>query len=162
MRWLRDAGPVVVIGPIWLAETLSAEVPTLLLVEPEERRRAQRVAKRAAAAGRRLTVVVAGVDLPLAPGSIGALLIEGASALESEAIARWMTALIPALRPGGRLLAFDATDNPELESRLTGLFLAAALRDLVQERPRDGVLLTVGVAPEAAITATRFSSGSST
>jgi hypothetical protein len=67
-----------------------------------------------------------------------------------------MTALVPALRPGGRLLAFDATDDPGVETRLTSTFMSAALGDLVQERPRAGVLLTVGIAPVAEAVALRF------
>jgi hypothetical protein len=158
MRWLRGLGPVVVIGPVWLAETVSAETPTLLLAEPEERARAQRAVKRAAAARRSLGVAVAGVDLPVGPFAMGALVIEGAATLDHEALMRWMATLIPALRPGGRLLAFDAAaDDPSVETALTKALLAAALRDIVQERPRSGVLLTVGTAPEAAITSLRFS-----
>lgn len=156
MRWLRQATPVAVIGPIWLAETVSAEVSTLLLVEPEERRRADRAARRARAEGRRLMVALAGVGLPLHRGSLGALVVEGASTLSGDAVARWMTALVPALRPGGRLLAFDATDDPAVETRLTSTFLSAALCDLVQERPRTGALLTVGIAPPAAVIALCF------
>jgi hypothetical protein len=156
MRWLRPAAPVVVIGPIWLAETASAELPTLLLVEPEERRRAARAARRARTEGRPLAVALAGVRLPVARSSIGALVVEGASTLKGDAVARWMTALVPALRPGGRLLAFDATDDPGVETRLTSTFMSAALGDLVQERPRAGVLLTVGIAPAAAAVALRF------
>lgn len=156
LRWLKDRGPVAVIGPVWLAEALSAESPTLLLVEPEERARARRAVRRATGEGRHLAAAVAGDGLPIRAGALDNLVIEGASTLDAEGLAQWVETLIPALRPGGRLLAFDATDDPAAESRLTSLYLAAALRDIVQERPRGGVLLTVGVAPEAAITALRF------
>jgi hypothetical protein len=156
MRWVRGASPVVVIGPAWLAETVSSEVPTLLLVEPDERPRAARVARRARATRRALTVVQAGVGLPIHAGAIGALVVEGAATLEGDAVARWMTTLVPALRPGGRLVTYDAADGPTVETRLTATFLGAALCDIVQERPRTGVLLTVGRAPPAAVTALRF------
>jgi hypothetical protein len=157
LRWLRDRGPVAVIGPVWLGEALSAELPTLLLVEPEERGRARRAVKRAIADGRRLGVLVAGVGLPMQAGTLSDLVVEGASALDDEALRRWMATLIPTLRPGGRFLTYDATDDPAVECRLTSLYLGCALRDIVQERPRGGVLLTVGVAPEAVVTAVRFS-----
>lgn len=157
-RWLDTAGAVVVIGPLWLGNVLSKRVRVLLLTEPEERQRARRAVKRAAAAtaGQRLTVGVAGVDLPLAFGTVDALLVESASTLEAEAMARWMSSLVPVLRPGGRLLALDATDNPAVEARLAGLFLGAALAEIVQERPREGVVLTVGSAPPAPVIAARF------
>ena len=147
---------MVVIGPLWLGEVLSARLRVLLLTEPEDRQRARRAARRAAAAGQRLTVALAGVDLPLAPGTLEALLVESASTLEVEAMARWMTTLVPMLRPGGRLVALDASDNPAVEARLAGLFLGSALCGITQERPREGVVLTVGIAPEAAVIAARF------
>jgi len=157
---LREAGKTAVIGPLWLGETLSAEIPVVLLVEPEDRGRARRVAKRAAAAGRRLTVVVAGVDLPLLPGSVDALVIESAAALSSDELARWTETLVPALKPGGLLIAADATDDPAVEASLAGQFLGAALIGIVQDRPREGVVLTIGKAPEAALVKARFQAAS--
>ena len=154
--WLEAGGPVVIIGPLWLGEALSTKVPVALLIEPEERRRARRVARRAATAGRNLTIIVAGVDLPLGAGSVGTLVVDGAATLDADAVARWMAVLIPTLRPGGRLIAADVTANPAVEARLAGLFLSAALIEIVQERPRDGVLLTVGVAPARSLVAARF------
>ena len=41
-------------------------------------------------------------------------------------------------------------------ARVAGAFLAAALLDIVQEWPREGAVLTVGIAPAAAVTAARF------
>lgn len=155
-RCLEPVGSVVVIGPLWLGEALSARVSVVLLTEPEERSRARRVARRAASAQRRLTVVLAGVDLPLRVGSVGALLVEGASTLDAAAIERWLSALVPTLRPGGRLIAADATGNPAVEARLAGLFLGAALTEIVQERPREGVVLTSGVAPAALVVGARL------
>ena len=152
------------IGPLWLGEVLSASVRVLLLVEAEERARARRTVKRAAkkvpeetpTPGHGLTVVMAGVGLPIGLGAADALLIEGAAMLDVEAIARWMATLVPAIRPAGRLIAVDATDDPSAEANLAGLFLAAALRDIVQVRPRAGVVLTVGTAPPAPVVAARF------
>jgi hypothetical protein len=156
LRHLEGARTVAVIGPLWLGEALSDRVPVLLLVEPEERDRARRVARRAAKAGRRLSIAVAGVELPLGAGTLDALLIESPSTLDPEAVARWMAALVPTLRQGGRLLAADVTDNPAVESRLAGLFLQAALMGITQDRPRDGVVLTVGLAPPPVVVARRF------
>jgi hypothetical protein len=39
---------------------------------------------------------------------------------------------------------------------VAAVFLSAALIDLGQDWPRDGVVLTTGVAPAAAIAAARF------
>ena len=144
-----------VIGPLWLGETLSAEIPVVLLIEPEERARARRIARRAAAAGRRLTIVVAGVDLPLATGMADAVLIDSAAAF-----ARWTQALVPVLKPDGLLIAADVTDDPAVEARLAGQFLGAALTGIAQERPRDGVVLTMGRAPAAELSRARFEAAS--
>lgn len=155
-RWLDQAATVVVIGPLWLGDVLSKRNRVLLLTEPEERQRARRAAKRASAAGQRLMVAVAGVDLPLRKGGADALLIEGASALDDEAVGRWLATLVPAIRPTGQLIALDATDDPSVEARLAGLFLGAALAQIVQERPRNGVVLTAARVPAASVVATRF------
>ena len=69
---------------------------------------------------------------------------------------RWIAALAPLLRPGGRLIAADATSSDAAAARVAGAFLAAALTDIVQEWPREGAVLTVGVAPAAAVVAARF------
>jgi len=156
VRRLRGAGTVVVIGPLWLGETLAAELPTVLLVEPEERPRARRTVRRARAAGRRLTVLLAGVELPLAPGSVDALLIESVSTLAAPEAAEWLATLVPVLRPGGCLIAADATEDPATEARLAALWLSAALTHIKQERPRSGVVLTSGLAPAAELIRTRF------
>jgi hypothetical protein len=149
---------VAVIGPLWMAAVLSAEVPLLLLTEPEERERARRAVRHARATGHHLIVALAGVELPLGAGAVDTLLIESASTLDAEALTRWLATLVPTLRPGGRLIAIDATGNPAVEARLAGQFLGAALTEIVQERPREGVVLTVGLAPAAAVIAARFGS----
>ena len=156
LRRLRGAGNVVVIGPLWLGETLAAEVPTVLLVEPEERVRARRTARRASAAGRRLTVMVAGVELPLGRGSVDALLIDSVAALSAPEASEWLATLVPALREGGSLIAADVTEDPADEARLAALWLASALTHIKQERPRSGVVLTSGRAPAAELVRARF------
>jgi hypothetical protein len=155
-RLLDAAGTTVIIGPLWLGEVLSKRVRVLLLTEAQERQRARRAARRTKAAGHRLTVVLAGVDLPIVGASVDALLVEGASTLDVEALGRWTATLVPALRPGGRLITADATDDAAIEARLAGGFLAAALTQITQERPRQGVVLTTGVVPAAPIVAARF------
>jgi hypothetical protein len=57
------------------------------------------------------------------------------------------------------LLALDATDDPAVEARLAGLFLGSALEHIVQERPREGVVLTVGTAPPAPVISARYLPG---
>ena len=157
LRRRRGRGPVAGIGPLWLGETLAAELPVALLFEPEERVRARRIARRTAAAGRRLALVMAGVELPLGRASIGALVVDDAATLEADAVASWMAALVPTLRPGGCLVSADVTDDPAVEARLAGLFVASALTGVAQDRPRDGVVLTVGRAPAQGLVRARFS-----
>lgn len=153
---LRGVGPVAVIGPLWLGEALAAEVPVLALFEPEQRPRARRIARRATTAGLRLGVVMAGGEVPLGKSSVGALVVEDASALEPRDAQDWMAALVPVLRAGGRLVAADVTEDPGVEARLAGLFLASALVGIAQDRPRSGVVLTSGRAPSEALVRARF------
>jgi hypothetical protein len=153
---LAGYDPVVVLGPPWLGEALAASMRVLLLVESEERVAVLRVRRRAAKAGRPLTIAVAGGELPLRPGSLGALVVEDVAGLDPADAERWIGALVPCLRPGGRLIAADTTGSPAVAARVAGVFLAGALTDLCQEWPRDGVVLTMGVAPSAAVVAARF------
>jgi hypothetical protein len=50
----------------------------------------------------------------------------------------------------------DATSSKTAAARVAGAFLSAALTDIVQEWPRDGALLTVGVAPTSSVIKARF------
>jgi hypothetical protein len=155
-RWTGGSDPIVVLGPTWLGEVLATQARVLMLVEPDDRRVPVRVKRRALKAGRALEIGLAGAELPLRPGSLGALVVENAAGLAVDEAQRWIAALAPCLRPGGRLIAADATASTTAAARVAGVFLSAALVDLVQEWPRDGVVLTVGVAPAAIITAARF------
>ncbi len=155
-RWIGDVGPVVVLGPVWLAESLATRAPVLFLDEPDDRRVLVRAHRRADKASRPLAIGIAGADVPLARASLGALVVENVAGLAADEAARWVEALVPCLRPGGRLVAIDATGSPAAAARVAGVFLSAALIDLVQEQPRDGVVLTVGAAPAAAIMGARF------
>ncbi len=158
-RWLEGLGPVVVLGPTWLAETLAEGSRVLFLDEPENepaRRALVRARRRAGKAGRPLEIGIAGAELPLRRGALGALVVENVAGLSAEEAERWVAALAPCLRPGGRLIAADASASPEAAARVSGVFLSAALVDLTQEWPRDGVVLTVGVAPAATIAEARF------
>jgi hypothetical protein len=82
--------------------------------------------------------------------------VENVGGLQDDEAARWLAALVPCLRPGGRLIAADATSSTAAAARVAGAFLSAALSEIVQEWPRDGALLTIGVAPTASIVAARF------
>ncbi len=163
LRWTAPApgapperAPVVVLGPPWLGAALAAGGRTLLLVEHEMRPQALRAARRARKESRPLEVALAAADLPFRPGTLSSLVVENVAGLAADEGERWIAALAPVLRPGGRLIAADATSNDAAAARVAGDFLAAALTDIVQERPRDGVVLTVGVAPAASIVAARF------
>jgi predicted O-methyltransferase YrrM len=142
---VRPRGPAVVLSALWLARTLAAQVPVTALIEGDKRRGARRVVRRAARAGQPLMVVAAGEALPMAPGQAGCILIESLSEIADDAAAAdFLARLAATLRRDGILLAVDATKVPAVEARVAGLFLAAALGEVAQERPREGALLTLG------------------
>jgi hypothetical protein len=147
----------VVLSALWLAETLSEEIPVLALVEDEKRSAGRRAMRRTSKTGRPLLVVAAGEDVPLAPASVGSIVVENLMDIEESAAAEELLAvLMPALRPDGVVISLDATKNPAMEARLAGLFLGAALCDIRQLRPRESALLTVGSLPHPAIVAARL------
>ena len=154
--------PVVVLGPVWLAETLAVTAPVTFLDEPDDRRVLLRARRRADKAAKPLGIAIAGADLPLRRASLGALVIENAGGLPADEAERWVAALVPCLRPGGRLVAVDATPSTAVAARVSGVFLSAALVELTQEWPRDGVVFTVGTAPVAAVVEARFGSARAT
>jgi hypothetical protein len=156
LRWAKGADPVVVLGPLWLGETLAAELSVLMLVATDDRPAVKRARRRAQRAGRAFEVALGAAELPLRPRSVGAMIVENVVGLDPAAAARWLATLVPSLRPGGRLIAADATDSPPALARVAGAFLGAALIGLVQEQPRDGVVLTVGEAPDERIMSARF------
>jgi hypothetical protein len=154
---VRPRGPAVVLSALWLAQTLARQVPVTALVEADKRRGAKRAVRRAARAGQPLMVVTAGEALPMAPGRAGCIIVDRLSDITDDAAAAdFLVRLTGALRADGILLAVDATKLPAVEARLSGLFLAAALAGVAQERPREGVLLTLGSpGPSAVVTARR-------
>ncbi len=152
----QGAAPVVVLGPLWLGVTLSTELRVLMLVASDDHAAVKRARRRALKAGRAFEVAVGGAEVPLQPRSVGAMIIENVAGLEPAAAARWIEALVPSLRPGGRLIAADATGDPAAMARVSATFLSAALVGLTQEMPRDGVVLTVAQAPDARVMAARF------
>jgi hypothetical protein len=158
-RWLDGTGPVVVLGPLWLAETLATSRPVLFLDEPDDRRVLVRARRRADKASRPLLIGIAGAAVPLRRASLGALVVENAAGLPADEASRWIAALVPCLRPGGRLVAVDATGSPAAAARVAGVFLSAALIDLTQEWPRDGVVLTVGAGPAVVVVDPKFRGG---
>jgi hypothetical protein len=156
LRWTAERAPVVVLGPPWLGAAIARGGRTLLLVESELRPQALRAQRRARKETRPLDVALAAAELPFPRGTLSALVVENAAGLPADEAERWIAALTPMLRPGGRLIAADATSNDAAAARVAGAFLSAALTDIVQEWPREGAVLTVGVAPAASIVAARF------
>jgi SAM-dependent methyltransferase len=160
LRWTEGRAPVVVIGPPWLGDAVATAGRALVLVEPEARPIAVRARRRAHKQSRGLDVALAAAELPLGRGTLSALVVENVGGLQDDEAARWLAALVPCLRPGGRLIAADATSSHTAAARVAGAFLSGALIEIVQEWPRDGALLTVGVAPAASIIDARFPDGS--
>ena len=156
LRWTQGHAPVVVLGPAWLGSALARGGTALVLVESEVRPQALRARRRARKENRPLEVALAAAELPFRRGSLSALVIENVAGLPAAEAQRWIGALTPALRPGGRLIAADATSSDEAVARIAGAFLSAALQEIVQEWPRDGAVLTVGVAPPATVVAARY------
>ena len=156
LRWTEGRAPVAVIGPPWLGDAIATASRTLVLVEPEVRPIALRARRRAHKQNRGLDVALAGAELPLGRSVLPALVVENVGGLQPDEAARWLAALVPVLRPGGRLIAADATSSTAAAARVAGAFLSAALTDIVQEWPRDGALLTVGAAPTSSVIEARF------
>jgi hypothetical protein len=156
VRWTKDSAPVAVLGPPWLGDALAKAGRALLLIEPPVRPQAVRTRRRAQREQRPLDVAMAGSALPLRPRSLGALVAENVAGLGDEDAARWLAGLVPALRPGGRLIAADATSSTAAAARVAGAFLSVALTGIVQEWPREGAVLTIGVAPVPSVVAARF------
>jgi hypothetical protein len=156
LRWTEGRAPVVVLGPPWLGDAIATAGRALVLVESEARPIALRARRRAGKQNRALDVALAGAELPLGRSVLPALVVENVGGLQPDEAARWLAALVPCLRPGGRLIAADATSSTAAAARVAGAFLSAALREIVQEWPRDGALLTIGVAPTSSVIDARF------
>jgi len=155
-RRAKDTDPVVVLGPLWLGVTLATELRVLMLVASDDHAAVKRARRRAIKAGRAFEVAVGGAEVPLRPGSVGAMIVENVAGLDAAAATRWIQALVPCLRPGGRLIAADATSDAGAMARISATFLSAAVVGLTQEMPRDGVVLTIAHAPDARVMAARF------
>jgi hypothetical protein len=159
LRWTDGRVPVVVLGPPWLGDAVATAGQALVLVEPDVRPIALRARKRAHKQNRSLEIAIAGGELPLGRRMLPALVVENVGGLQEQEASRWLAALVPCLRPGGRLIAADATSSTAAAARVAGAFLSAALTEIVQEWPRDGALLTIGVAPTSSIMDARFGDG---
>jgi hypothetical protein len=156
LRWTEGRAPIVVLGPPWLGDAVATAARVLVLVEPETRPIALRARRRAHKQQRALDVALAAAELPIGRGVLPALVVENVGGLQDEEAIRWLAALVPCLRPGGRLIAADATSSTAAAARVAGAFLSAAMTEIVQEWPRDGALLTIGVAPTSSVINARF------
>jgi hypothetical protein len=156
LRWTKGRAPVVVIGPPWLGDAVATAGRVLVLVEPDTRPIALRARRRAHKQQRALDVAIAAADLPLGRGVLPGLVVENVGGLQDDEATRWLAALVPCLRPGGRLIAADATSSKGAAARVAGAFLSAALTEIIQEWPRDGAVLTIGVAPTSSVIDARF------
>lgn len=153
---LADHSPVVVLSALWLAETLATAMPVVALVEEDKRSAAVRAQRRARKQGYPLAIMVAGAEVPLAKGAVGAVLVDSLVEIEEEAAATdLLLGLLSALKPDGIVISLDATKSAPLEARVAEIFLSASLAGIRQRRPRDGALLTIGHAPHAAVTSAR-------
>jgi hypothetical protein len=157
LQLVREHPPVVVLSALWLAETLSSEIPVLALIEEDKRGAAGRALRRAHKQGLPLSVVVAAADVPLAKTAVGAVLVDSLVDIEEHSAAiELLAGLCPLLKADGLVLSLDATKSPTLEARVAEIFLAASLTQVKQMRPRDGALLTTGVVPDPAVVAARL------
>ncbi len=153
---VRAHAPVVVLSALWLAEALAGEFDVLVLVETDKRRAAARALRRARKLGHPLAVVIAAAEVPLAMGSVGAVLVDNLVDIEDQPAARdLIVALLPALKSDGIVVSLDATKSPALEARASEIFLAASVSGITQIRPREGALVTAGHAPHPAVIAAR-------
>src|SRR6185436_5675285 len=94
-RWIDGLAPVIVLGPVWLAEALAAKTRVLFLDEPEDRRVLVRARRRATKAGKPLDIGIAGADLPLRPASLGAIVVENVAGLATDEAQQWIADLVP-------------------------------------------------------------------
>jgi SAM-dependent methyltransferase len=150
---LRARRPVAVLSSLWLAAALAAELPVLAMIEAGKAAAARRAVRKAVKARRLLEVVIAGAALPLPPASLGAVVLEDVAVMEPEALVGHLLEVTGLLRPGGALVALDRTRDARVEARLANACAAVALLDIGQQRPRDGALITTGLAPPPAVRA---------
>ncbi len=151
----RAREPVAVFSSVWLAAALCEHIPVLLLVEPDAQAAARKAVNKAGAAGRRLTAVLAGEQVPIAQGSVGTVVVEGLTEVEAADLPRFVRGLAGTLAPDGRVLALDNARDADAEARVAGAFLAEGFRNITQERPREGAVITAGRAPFAGVLAAR-------
>ncbi len=97
------SAPVVVLGPAWLGSAVARGGRALLLVESDVRPQAVRALRRARKESQPLDVALAAAELPFRRGSLSALVVENVAGLAAAEAERWIAALAPLLRPGGRL-----------------------------------------------------------
>jgi hypothetical protein len=147
---VRGHAPVVVIRSPWLALTLSSEIPVLGVL-PREALVAARRRRRRKNAGPPSQFVLAGGPLPLASGGAGALVVPDLAEVPPPELVPLLLQLAGLIRPEGRLIGIDRTKDTAVEARLAGALLTSGFTGIVQQRPREGALLSHGRPPPAAV-----------
>ena len=124
LRWTDGRAPVVVIGPPWLGDAVATTAAALVLVEPDVAPgRAARAPARRTSRAARSTSRSPARSCRSRRAALSALVVENVGGLQDQEATRWLAALVPCLRPGGRLIAADATSSTAAAARVAGAFL---------------------------------------
>jgi hypothetical protein len=150
---VRSQGPTVVVRSPWLGLTLASEIPVVTVLPAEARSAARRRRRRKNAGQPPSIFVIGGATLPLQPGAAGSLVVTDLAEIEPAALVPYLVDTAALVRPAGIFVALDRTKDPVTEARLAGALLAAGFLGIVQERPREGALLTRANPPPPSVRA---------
>ena len=125
LRWTQLPGadapprsPVVVLGPPWLGAAMARGGTDVAAGRARAAFQALRTHRRAKKESQPLDVALAAAELPFGRGTLSALVVENVAGLPPAEGERWIAALTPLLRPGGRLIAADATSSDAAAARV--------------------------------------------
>jgi hypothetical protein len=147
---VRGMAPTVVVRSPWLGLTLAAELSVVAFV-PAEARGAARRRRRRKTDGPPSLFALAGTAVPIAGAAAGSLVATDLATIEPTALVGFLLETAELVRPGGLLVGLDRAKDPATEARLAGALLTAGFQGIVQDRPRDGALITRGHPPPAAV-----------